>query len=83
MKEDPWWTDTKADPHRLAYVTEAVLHPTMSAYNGFNPAWGEVNAEQVFGQAHADVIREGMTPAAAIDKAFRRIETIFTKYTFA
>jgi len=83
VREDPWWTDTKADPHRLAYVTEAVLKPTISAYNGFNPAWGEVNAEQVFGQAHADVIREGMTPSAAIDKAFRRIETIFTKYTFA
>ena len=82
VKQDPWWTDTKADPHRLAYVTEAVLNPTISNYNGFNPAWGEVNAEQVFGQAHADVIRNGMTPSAAVDKAFRRIETIFTKYSF-
>jgi multiple sugar transport system substrate-binding protein len=82
VKQDPWWTDTKADPHRLAYVTEAVLSPTISAYNGFNPAWGEVNAEQVFGQAHADVIRNGMTASAAVDKAFRRIETIFSKYSF-
>jgi multiple sugar transport system substrate-binding protein len=82
VKDDPWWTDTKADPHRLAYVTEAVLNPTISAYNGFNPAWGEVNAEQVFGQAHADVIRNGMTASAAVDKAFRRIEEIFSKYTF-
>src|SRR5580698_5324139 len=82
VREDPWWTDPKNDPHRLAYVTEAVLSPTLPAYNGFNPAWGQVNAEQLWGQAHADVIKNGMTPAAAVDKAFRRIETIFAKFTF-
>jgi multiple sugar transport system substrate-binding protein len=82
VKEDPWWTDTKADPHRLAYVTEAVLNPTVPAYNGFNPAWGQVNAEQLWGIAHADVIKNGMKPAEAVDKAFRRIEAIFTKFTF-
>jgi multiple sugar transport system substrate-binding protein len=80
VKEDPWWRDP-SDPHRLPYVQEAVLGPTVPAYNGFNPAWGQVNAEQVWGQAHADVIKNGMTPAAAVDKAFRRVETIFTKFT--
>ncbi len=82
VKEDPWWTDTNTDPHRLPYVTEAVLNPTIASYNGFNPAWGEVSAEQLWGQAHADVIRNGATPAAAVDKAFRRAEAIFSKYTF-
>jgi multiple sugar transport system substrate-binding protein len=82
VKDDPWWTDTKADPHRLAYVTEAVLRPTVPAFNGYNPAWGEVNAEQIWGVAHADVIKDGMTTAAAVDKAFRRVEGIFAKYTF-
>jgi multiple sugar transport system substrate-binding protein len=82
VKEDPWWTDPKSDPHRLPYVTEAVLSPTVPPFNGFNPAWGQVNAEQLWGLAHADVIRNGMTPAAAVDKAFRRMEAIFTKYTF-
>ena len=81
VKDDPWWTDTKSDPHRSPYVHEAVLGPTIPAYNGFNPAWGEVNAEQLWGNAHADVIKNGMTPAAAVDKAFRRAETIFEKYT--
>jgi multiple sugar transport system substrate-binding protein len=79
VKEDPWWLDT-ADPHRSPYVHEAVLGPTIPAYNGFNPAWGQVNAEQLWGQAHADVIKNGMTPAAAVDKAFKRAETIFTKF---
>jgi multiple sugar transport system substrate-binding protein len=82
VKEDPWWTDPNSDPHRLPYVTEAVLSPTIPAYNGFNPAWGQVNAEQLFGQCHADVIKNGMTPAAAVDKAFKRAEAIFAKFTF-
>jgi multiple sugar transport system substrate-binding protein len=82
VREDPWWTDTKSDPHRLAYVTEAVFKPTVPAYNGFNPAWGQVSAEQLWGLAHADVIKNGMTPSAAVDKAFRRAEAIFAKFTF-
>jgi multiple sugar transport system substrate-binding protein len=80
VKDDPWWLDNKTDPHRAPYVQEAVLGPTVPAYNGFNPAWGQVNAEQLWGQAHADVIKNGMTPAAAVDKAFKRVETIFTKF---
>ncbi len=82
VKDDPWWTDSSTDPHRVPYVTEAVLSPTLPAYNGFNPAIGQVNAEQLWGQCHADVIRNGMTPAAAVDKAFRRAEAIFAKFTF-
>jgi multiple sugar transport system substrate-binding protein len=79
VTQDPWWLDT-SDPHRSAYLHEAVLGPTIPAYNGFNPAWGQVNAEQLWGQAHADVIKNGMTPADAVDKAFRRAEAIFTRF---
>jgi multiple sugar transport system substrate-binding protein len=82
VKDDPWWVDTKDDPHRSPYVHEAVLGPTFPNYNGFNPAWGQVNAEQLWGVAHADVIKNGMTPADAVDKAFRRAEAIFAKFTF-
>ena len=82
VKDDPWWADTSSDPHRSAYVHEAVLGPTFPAYNGFNPAWGQVNAEQLWGVAHADVIKNGMTPADAVDKAFQRAEAIFAKFTF-
>jgi len=82
VKDDPWWLDMKDDPHRAPYVRQAVLGPTVPAYNGFNPAWGQVSAEQLWGVAHADVIKNGATPAAAVDKAFRRVEAIFAKYTF-
>jgi multiple sugar transport system substrate-binding protein len=81
VTEDPWWLDPK-DPHRSPYVHEAPLGPTIPTFNGFNPAWGQVNAEQIWGQAHADVIKNGMTPAAAVDKAFNRAEAIFAKFTF-
>ena len=80
VTDDPWWLDP-GDPHRPPYVHEAPLGPTIPTYNGFNPAWGQVNAEQLWGQAHADVIKNGMTPAAAVDKAFNRAETIFARFT--
>src|ERR1700722_4549994 len=81
VKQDPWWLDP-SDPHRPPFVQESVLGPTVPAYTGFNPAWGQVNAEQLWGGAHADVIKNGMTPTGAVDKAFRRMEAIFAKYTF-
>jgi multiple sugar transport system substrate-binding protein len=81
VKDDPWWLDDSTDPHRAPYVREAVLGPNIPAYNGFNPAWGQVSAEQLWGNAHADVIKNGMTPAQAVDKAFKRAEAIFTKFT--
>jgi len=81
VKDDPWWTDP-SDPHRPPYVQESVLGPTVPAYTGFNPAWGQVNAEQLWGQAHADVIKNGMRPSEAVDKAFKRMQAIFSKFTF-
>jgi multiple sugar transport system substrate-binding protein len=80
VRDDPWWTDTKDDPHRATYVREAVFGPTFPAFAAFNPAWGLVNAEQLWGVAHADVIKNGMTPTAAVDKAFKRAEALFARY---
>jgi multiple sugar transport system substrate-binding protein len=78
VKEDPFWLDP-SDPHRGPYVREASIEPTIPVYEGFTPAWGQANAEQLWGQAHADVIKNGMKPADAIDKAFKRAEQIFAK----
>jgi len=81
-KDDPWWLDDSKDPHRKPYVTEGVLRPTMAQYLGFNPAWGQVNSEQLWGRAHAEVIKDGVKPADAVDKAFRRAEAIFARVSF-
>lgn len=81
VKDDPFWL--KSDmPCLKPYVTEAVLNPTLPVYEGFNPAWGQANAEQLWGQCHADVIKNGMKPSEAVDKAFKRADQIFAKMTY-
>ena len=82
MKDDPWWLDDSTDPHRRRMCARPCWGRTSPHYNGFNPAWGQVNAEQLWGNCHADVIKNGMTPAQAVDKAFKRAEAIFAKFTF-
>jgi multiple sugar transport system substrate-binding protein len=81
VKDDPWWLDP-SDPHRPPYVQESVLGPTVASYYGYNPAWGQVCAEQLWGVASADVLKNNMTSAQAVDKAFKRAEAIFANYTF-
>jgi len=78
VKEDPWWLNSGM-PCLKPYVTEAVLNPTLPVFEGYSPAWGQANAEQLWGRAHADVIKNGMKPADAIDKAFKRCNEIFAK----
>jgi multiple sugar transport system substrate-binding protein len=78
LQRDPFWLDP-SDPHRSAYVRE-LLGPTIPPYIAFNPGWAQVEAEQLWGQAHADVVKNGLSPAAAVDKAFRRAEAIFARY---
>jgi multiple sugar transport system substrate-binding protein len=79
VKNDPWWTDPK-DPHRLAYVQQGVLGSTVPYHYVYNPGISEANAGQVWGSAHASVIRESMTPEAAAEGALKRIGEILAKY---
>ena len=81
VKEDPFWL--KEDPHVAAYATEGMIDPTVPNYPCFNPGYAEANANQVWGIAVADVVREGMTVQAAADKALKRIGTILAKYPVA
>jgi multiple sugar transport system substrate-binding protein len=81
VKEDPFWL--KQDPHVAAYATEGMIEPTVPNYPCFNPGYAEANAQQIWGIAVADVVREGMTPQAAADKALKRIGAILAKYPIA
>ncbi len=81
VKEDPFWL--KEDPHVAAYATEGMIDPTVPNYPCFNPGYGEANAQQVWGIAVADVVKDGMTVQAAADKALKRIGTILAKYPVA
>ncbi|HTW68852.1 MAG TPA: ABC transporter substrate-binding protein [Acetobacteraceae bacterium] len=78
VKDDPWWL-TSGEPCLKPYIEEGVLHPTLPLFNGYSPAWGQFEAEQVWGLAHADVIKNGMKVSDAIDKAFKRCNEIFAR----
>jgi multiple sugar transport system substrate-binding protein len=77
--KDPFWQDP-SDPHRPGYAKQGLVDPTIPFYYVFNPAISEVDTEHVWSVAMFDAINNGMTPAQAIDKAFKRVETIFAKY---
>src|SRR6478672_2740816 len=80
VKNDPWWF---ADPHRDAYVKQGVLGPTLPQFWVFNPAYAQVQNEHVWSVGWVDIMKDGMAPQAAADKAFKRIEEIFAKYPMA
>jgi multiple sugar transport system substrate-binding protein len=80
VKGDPWWS---ADPHRAAYVQQGLLGPTVPQFWAFNPAYAQVQNEHAWSAGWIDIMQGGMTPQAAAEKAFRRIEEIFAKYPIA
>jgi multiple sugar transport system substrate-binding protein len=77
VKNDPWWM---ADPHRKAYVTEGLLSPSVPFFYVFNPGIAVANAQQIWGQMQANVIRNGMKPADAAAQGFKMIEKILDNY---
>ena len=79
VKNDPWWLDPK-DPHRAPYVRQGLFGPTVPTFWTSNPAYAQVQNEHVWQTAWADIIHSGMAPRAASEKAFKRIEEIFSKY---
>jgi multiple sugar transport system substrate-binding protein len=82
VKDDPWWLDPK-DPHRMAYVQQGLLNPTVPQFWVFNPAYAQVQNEHVFPTAWAEIVKDGVTPQAAAEKAFKRVEEIFARYPIA
>jgi multiple sugar transport system substrate-binding protein len=79
VKNDPWWQDPK-DPHRGLYVEQGLLGPTVPNFWVYNPAYAHVQNEHVFPNAWIAIIKDGVTPQAAAERAFKRVEEIFEKY---
>jgi multiple sugar transport system substrate-binding protein len=77
-KNDPFWLEE--DPHRKAYTNLTLFGPTIPIYEARNPGMAPVGAENVQMLAVINVMKNGMTPQAAIDAAFKRIDTIFAQY---
>ena len=79
LANSPFWQDPK-DPHLRGYVQMGLLGPTVPDYYVFNLAMAEVRNQHVFSMAMIDVAKDGVKPEVAVDKAFKRIEEIFSKY---
>ena len=79
QNDKAFWLDPKNEP-LAAYTRQGVLDPTIPPYEVFNPARAQVSTEHVFSVAMIEVMNNGVTPEAAIDKAFKRCEEIFAKY---
>ena len=79
VKDDPWWLD-KSDPHRVAYVTQALLSPTVPQLWAYNPAFAQVQNEHVFPNGWAEIAQQGVKPEAAAEKALKRVAEIFANY---
>ncbi len=80
-KSDPFWL--KEDPHRTALTEMTLFGPTIPVYEAYNPGMGPVGAENVMMNAVINVMKNGMTPQAAIDQAFKRVETTLAKFPIA
>jgi multiple sugar transport system substrate-binding protein len=82
VKDDPWWLDPK-DPHRRSYTQQGLLGPTVPTFWTSNPAYAQVQNEHVWAVAWAEIMKDGVAPQEAADKAFKRVEEIFAKYPIA
>jgi len=78
-KNDPFWLHSD-DPHRAPYVTQALLGPSVPDWLCYNPAWAEVEAEQIWGQTYAGIYKDHLTPQAAVERSLKRVESIFSRY---
>src|SRR5262245_54569628 len=56
VKNDPWWLDPK-DPHRVAYVQQCLLSPTVAQFWVYNPAYAQVQNEHVFPVGWVDIMK--------------------------
>jgi multiple sugar transport system substrate-binding protein len=80
-KSDPFWL--KEDPHRMALTDMTLFGPTIPVYEAYNPGMGPVGAENVMMNAVINVMKNSMAPEAAIDQAFKRVETTLAKFPIA
>ena len=68
VKNDPWWTDPKRDPHVPPYVQQGLVSPTKPDYFAYNPAWAQVRAEHPFNVAFHDIVADGKPVKEAVDE---------------
>ncbi|MEL6940839.1 MAG: ABC transporter substrate-binding protein [Cyanobacteria bacterium J06598_1] len=75
--EQPFWTDPK-DKHISVAVEQ--LENTRPAYQVFNPAYGEVAAQNVWGTTMRKIALDNASAEWAADEAIAEIQRIFSEW---
>jgi multiple sugar transport system substrate-binding protein len=73
-----FWKDS-TDPH-ISIAVKQFAGQTRPFYHVLNPAYSQVQAESVWGQAIQRVIVDGKSPEVAVDEAIDRIQEIFKQW---
>ncbi len=77
--EDPFWSNTK-DPH-ISVASKQFTKDKISLFNNsINPAYSQVDSENIWGKAMQQVLIEGLSPTEATDLAIKRIKEIFSQW---
>ena len=77
LLENPYYKDSK-DPHILAATKQ--FQNTSSFYTSQNPAYADVGAQRIWGQAINAVARGKASSEQAADNAISQIKTIFAQW---
>jgi multiple sugar transport system substrate-binding protein len=76
--KNSFWKNS-ADPH-ISTAVKQLQGSTRLFSHAINPAYAQVQAESVWGQAIQRIIVEGQSSEAAVDEAIDRIEAIFDEW---
>jgi multiple sugar transport system substrate-binding protein len=76
---DPFWNNPN-NPHVYEAAKQLRQGQTRSLYQVFNPAYAQVSAENIWGQALQQVVVNNVSPKVAVDQAIERIQEIFAQW---
>ena len=76
--KDPFWSNTK-DPHISVASQQFTESKTRLLHNSINPAYSQIDSENIWGKAMEKVLTKSLSPTAATDQAINRIKEIFAQ----
>ncbi len=77
--QDPFWTDAR-DPHISAAVKVLQERPTRPFYTATNPAYSQVQEDNVWGKVLTRLMNSEITAPQAADDAIAMIKEIFAQW---
>jgi len=76
---DPFWQNPN-DPHLAVATQQFKPGQTQPLYHIMNPAYAQVQTENIWGQAIKAVLTQGLSPEVATDQAIQGIQAIFAQW---